>query len=114
MTPRPPQTDGKLQHAIKRQKAIHQRLKAEIEAGLATEAVDYPESLFNSQELCRMPRGKKDTRIDFLADKETVQALQSLLDFYGPDVKKSEIIREAIIEKAKRDVRRKQQAPPKD
>lgn len=44
-----------------------------------------------------MPRGKKIGRIDVRVDRETIEALDELQKLYGPEVNKSEIVREAIL-----------------
>lgn len=62
------------------------------------------------QERHRMPRGRKKDRIDVRVDRETLEALDRLFEFYGKEVPKSEIVREAIIEKARRDL---EQSHPK-
>ena len=63
------------------------------------DSVNSPDILYPRQET-RMQRAKKTKRMNFWVDKEVLEALEALQQHYGPDVTISEIIREAIIEKA--------------
>jgi metal-responsive CopG/Arc/MetJ family transcriptional regulator len=53
-----------------------------------------------------MPRSKKVGRLEIRVDKELLAALDELQTIYGKDVTKTELIREAVIEKVARDKRK--------
>lgn len=76
------------------------------DAPRAGDAINSPECLNRAQESTAVPRAKLTTRLDLLIDAETKEALNDLQAMW-PNVTKSEIIREAILEKRKRDARKK-------
>lgn len=74
--------------------------------------VSYPDEPFKRQE-SPMPRGKKIDVIKLRIDQEFIEALNLLQSNY-PDVSKSELIRTAVIEKARRDAKHRSRPPKTD